>query len=101
MVWTDIEEQGLTKIIVKEDFLGSALPFTSILPVIQMSAKMGVPLPFTETVICNYLFSELNLEPPTGMITFALDTQNIKITNNKISGNLLYVSGQISINSRN
>ena len=90
-LWTDIEEQGLTKIIVKEDFLGSALPFTSILPVIQMSAKMGVPLPFTETVICNYLFSELNLEPPTGMITFALDTQNIKITNNKISGNLLSV----------
>ena len=59
--------------------------------IIQMSAKMGVPLPFTETVICNYLFSELNLEPPTGMITFALDTQNIKITNNKISGNLLSV----------
>ena len=90
-LWADIEEQGLTKIIVKEDFFGSALPFNSILPVIQMSAKMGVPLPFTETIICNYLFSELNFEPPNGMITFALDTKNIKISNNKISGDLLSV----------
>ena len=69
-LWKDIEEQGLTKIIVKEQFEGSSLPFNSILPVIQISTMMGVPLPFTETIICNYLFSELNISPPNGMITF-------------------------------
>ena len=90
-LWKDVEEQGLTKIIVKEQFEGSSLPFNSILPVIQISTMMGVPVPFTETIICNYLFSELNISPPNGMITFAVETKNIKILNNKVSGNLLSI----------
>ena len=90
-LWKDIEEQGLTKIIVKEQFEGSSLPFNSILPVIQISTMMGVPLPFTETIICNYLFSELNISPPNGMITFSVETKNIKISNNKVSGDLLSI----------
>ena len=36
-LWNDIEEQGLSKIIVKEKFNGSGLPFSFILPLIKIS----------------------------------------------------------------
>ena len=87
----DIEEIGLTQIAVKERFEGSNLSFNSILPVIQLSTKMGIPLPLTETIISNYLFSELDIKPPNGMVTFAIESKNIKILNGKISGNLFSV----------
>ena len=91
-LWKDIEEQGLTKIIVKEEFEGSNLPLIPYFLLFKYQLKWAFLLPFTETIICNYLFSELNIsEPPNGMITFAVETKNIKILNNKISGDLLSV----------
>lgn len=90
-LWKDIEEIGLTQIAVKERFEGSNLSFNSILPVIQLSTKMGIPLPLTETIISNYLFSELDIKPPNGMVTFAIESKNVKILNGKISGNLFSV----------
>ena len=90
-LWNDIEEQGLSKIIVKEKFNGSELPFSFILPIIKMSNYYGTPLPFSETILSNYLLSESDIKPPNGMVTFAVDGIDIKITNNKISGKLLSV----------
>ena len=90
-LWENIEDIGLTQIAVKEKFEGSDLSFNSILPVIQLSTKMGLPLPLTETIICNYLFSELDIKPPKGMITFAIETKNIKILNGKVSGDLFSI----------
>ena len=87
-LWNDIEEQGLSRIIVKEKFNGSGLPFSFILPLIKMSNNFGTPLPFSETIISNFLLSESDIKPPNGMVTFAMDGIDIKITNNKISGNL-------------
>ena len=87
-LWNDIEEQGLSRIIVKEQFNGSGIPFSFILPLIKMSNNFGTPLPFSETIISNFLLSESDIKPPNGMVTFAMDGIDIKITNNKISGNL-------------
>ena len=90
-LWNDLEEQGLTKIVVKDKFNGTDLPFSFILPVIQMSNNFGIPLPFSETILCNYLLSESNINPPNGIVTFATSSKNIKIANNIISGDLLSV----------
>ena len=87
-LWNDIEEQGLSRIIVKERFNGSGLPFSFILPLIKMSNNFGTPLPFSETILSNYLLSESDINPPNGIVTFATDGVDINITNNKISGNL-------------
>jgi acyl-CoA dehydrogenase len=87
-LWNDIEEQGLSRIIVKEKFNGSGLPFSFILPLIKMSNNFGTPLPFSETILSNYLLSESDINPPNGIVTFATDGVDINITNNKISGNL-------------
>ena len=90
-LWNDLEEQGLTRIVVKDKFNGTDLPFSFILPVIQMSNNFGIPLPFSETILCNYLLSESNINPPNGIVTFATSSKNIKIANNIISGDLLSV----------
>ena len=90
-LWNDLEEQGLTKVAVKDKFNGSDLLFSFIIPIIQMSNNVGTPLPFSETILCNYLLSESNIKPPNGMVTFATSSKNVKIANNQISGELLSV----------
>ena len=53
-----------------------------------MSNNFGTPLPFSETILSNYLLSESDINPPNGIVTFATDGEDVNITNNKISGNL-------------
>ena len=90
-VWNEIEEIGLPKIVVKEKFDGFNLEFASVLPIIQVSNSLGAPIPLSETILCNYILSECDINPPEGMITFANVAKNIKISGNELSGELISV----------
>jgi len=90
-LWNELEELGLPKIVVKEKFDGFELGFASVLPIIQLSNKLGAPIPLSETILCNYILSECEINPPEGMITFANVTKNIKISGNELSGELISV----------
>jgi len=78
-LWNEVEEIGLPKIVVKEKFDGFNLEFASALPIIQLSNSLGAPIPLSETILCNYILSECDINPPEGMITFANIAKNIKI----------------------
>ena len=90
-LWNEVEEIGLPKIVVKEKFDGFNLEFASVLPIIQLSNSLGAPIPLSETILCNYILSECDINPPEGMITFANATKNIKISGNELSGELISV----------
>ena len=51
-----------------------------------MSAQYGTPIPFIETIISNFLLSELNIKPENDFITLTNKTENILIKKDKISG---------------
>ena len=54
-LWDEIETQGLPRVIVKENFNGYGLPFSLILPIIQLSNNYGIPLPFSETILLSLI----------------------------------------------
>ena len=83
----EIISSELTKLLVKEDLGGAGMTLTDIIPIIQLSAQYGTPIPFIETIISNFLLSELNIKAENDFITLANKTENILIKNNKISGN--------------
>ena len=83
----EIISSELTKLLVKEDLGGAGMTLTDIIPIIQLSAQYGTPIPFIETIISNFLLSELNIKPENDFITLTNKTENILIKKDKISGN--------------
>ena len=83
----EIISSELTKLLVKEDLGGAGMTLTDIIPIIQLSAQYGTPIPFIETIISNFLLSELNIKAENDFITLTNKTENILIKKNKISGN--------------
>ena len=83
----EIISSELTKLLVKEDLGGAGMTLTDIIPIIQLSAQYGTPVPFIETIISNFLLSELNIKAENDFITLTNKTENILIKKNKISGN--------------
>ena len=63
------------------------MTLTDIIPIIQLSAQYGTPVPFIETIISNFLLSELNIKAENDFITLTNKTENILIKKDKISGN--------------
>lgn len=90
-LWNEIEQLGLPKIAVKEKFNGSGFPLSIILPIIKLSNNIGAPIPISETILSNYILSESDINPPNGILTYAMDAKNLKITGNEISGDLISV----------
>lgn len=83
----EIISSELTKLLVKEDLGGAGMTLTDIIPIIQLSAQYGTPIPFIETIISNFLLSELNIKAENDFITLTNKTENILIKKDKISGN--------------
>ena len=52
----------------------------------KLSSKYGLPLPFSETIIANYILSELNVKPLNDFSSLCYETNNITIVDNKVSG---------------
>ena len=90
-LWTKIEQLGLPKIAVKDKFNGSGLPLSSTLPIIKLSNNIGTPIHLSETILSNYILSESEINPPNGIITYAIDAKDLKIIGNEISGDLISV----------
>ena len=90
-LWSEIEQLGLPKIAVKNKFNGSGLPLSTTLPIIKLSNNIGAPIPLSETILSNYILSESDINPPSGIITYAIDVKNLKIIGNEISGELISV----------
>ena len=90
-LWSEIEQLGLPKIAVKDKFNGSGLPLSTALPIIKLSNNIGAPIPISETILSNYILSESDINPPSGIITYAIDVKNLKIIGNEISGELISV----------
>ena len=90
-LWTEVEQLGLPKIAVKDKFNGSGLPLSSTLPIIKLSNNIGAPIPLSETILSNYILSESEINPPNGIITYAIDAKNLKIIGDEISGDLISV----------
>ena len=83
----EIISSELTKLLVKEDLGGAGMTLTDIIPIIQLSAQYGTPVPFIETIISNFLLSELNIKAENDFVTLTNKTENILIKKDKISGN--------------
>ena len=83
----EIISSELTKLLVKEDLGGAGMTLNDIIPIVQLSAQYGTPIPFIETIISNFLLSELNIKPENDFITLTNKTENIIIEKDKISGN--------------
>ena len=83
----EIISSELTKLLVKEDLGGAGMTLTDIIPIVQLSAQYGTPIPFIETIISNFLLSELNIKAENDFITLTNKTENILIKKDKISGN--------------
>ena len=83
----EIISSELTKLLVKEDLGGAGMTLNDIIPIVQLSAQYGTPVPFIETIISNFLLSELNIKPENDFITLTNKTENIIIKKDKISGN--------------
>ena len=83
----EIISSELTKLLVKEDLGGAGMTLNDIIPIVQLSAQYGTPIPFIETIISNFLLSELNIKAENDFITLTNKTENILIKKNKISGN--------------
>ena len=83
----EIISSELTKLLVKEDLGGAGMTLNDIIPIVQLSAQYGTPIPFIETIISNFLLSELNIKPENDFITLTNKTENIIIKKDKISGN--------------
>ena len=83
----EITSSELTKLLVKEELGGAGMSLTDIIPIVQLSAQYGIPIPFIETILSNFLLSELNIKPENDFITLTNKTENIVIKENKISGN--------------
>ena len=90
-LWNEVEELGLPKIAVKDKFNGSGLPLSTTLPIIKLSNNIGAPIPISETILSNYILSKCDIDPPNGIITYAIDVKNLKIIGNEISGELISV----------
>ena len=75
----EIISSELTKLLVKEDLGGAGMTLTDIIPIIQLSAQYGTPVPFIETIISNFLLSELNIKAENDFITLTNKTENILI----------------------
>ena len=65
----EIISSELTKLLVKEDLGGAGMTLNDIIPIVQLSAQYGTPIPFIETIISNFLLSELNIKPENDFIT--------------------------------
>ena len=63
------------------------MTLTDIIPIVQLSSQDGTPIPFIETIISNFLLSELNIKAENDFITLTNKTENILIKKDKISGN--------------
>ena len=82
----ELKKSELTKLLMKEEFGGANFCFADIVPLIKLSAKYGLPLPFSETIIANYILSESNVKPTNDFSTLCCETSNITMVNDKVSG---------------
>tara|TARA_B100001540_G_scaffold290535_1_gene287332 strand:+ start:55 stop:1101 length:1047 start_codon:yes stop_codon:yes gene_type:complete len=82
----ELKKSELTKLLMKEEFGGANLSLGEIVPLIKLSSKYGLPLPFSETIIANYILSEFNVKPLNDFSSLCYETDNITIVDNKVSG---------------
>jgi acyl-CoA dehydrogenase len=72
-IWDKITESGLTSIGIAEEKDGSGGSYADAMSVIQVMGKYAAPIPFTETLMANWLLSACDRAfSPDRLLTIAL-----------------------------
>lgn len=84
-LWSELENLGVLSALASEEHDGVALNWSDIEPVVRAAGRHGVPVPFVETLIANWLLSQAGIAPPSGAIAIATEIFALN-ADDKISG---------------
>jgi alkylation response protein AidB-like acyl-CoA dehydrogenase len=70
-LWQALEENGLTRTWVPEEFSGVGAAFIDGFEVLRIAGQFAVPVPLAETLLAGWLLSEAGLAVPNGMLSVA------------------------------
>jgi acyl-CoA dehydrogenase len=70
-LWSALEEAGLTRAWVAEEFGGAGISIPDGFKVLRVAGSFAVPVPLAETLIAGWLLAQAGLEVPSGPLTVA------------------------------
>lgn len=88
-LWTALEENGLTRLLVSEEQGGAGASWPDALLLLSAAGRHSAPVPFAETLVASWLLSEAGLSVPDGAIT--LLEGDLTLSGNTVSGALAHV----------
>ena len=104
-LWQALEDTGLTRAAVPEDFEGAGASFSDAMAILRQAGGFAVPVPLAETLIAGWLLGQCGVTPPTGPISFAANTARTTLSLSKtslgwtVSGTLYAVSWGRHVNT--
>ncbi|MDA0654922.1 MAG: acyl-CoA/acyl-ACP dehydrogenase [Proteobacteria bacterium] len=70
-LWQALEENGLTRTWVPEEFNGAGAEIADGFEVLRVAGQFAIPLPLAETLLAGWLLAEAGLAVPDGMLSIA------------------------------
>lgn len=88
-LWTEVEANGLTRVLVPEEQGGAGATWADAAIVLKAAGEHVAPLPLAETILANWFLSEAGIEAPEGVTTL-LDG-DFTLEGGKLSGEAKHV----------
>ncbi len=81
-LWSALEENGLTRAWVPEQFNGVGANVADGFEILRIAGQFAIPVPIAETLLAGWLLSETGLNVPDGMLSIAPVNQHDTVTLN-------------------
>lgn len=91
-LWTALEENGLTKVLVSEAGGGAGAQWSDAALLIKAAGEHGAPVPFGETIVAAWLLDQAGLPVPDGAMTL-LEGGDLSLTT---QGDGFVLDGQVA-----
>ena len=92
--WAAVEDAGLHRALVPEDFGGYGVDVADALSLLRVAGEFALPLPLAETMLASWLFAGARIEIPDGPLTIAPVTKD-RLTLTKTAGGW-HLSGTVA-----
>ena len=91
-LWAQLEDSGLTRVLVTESDEGASASWSEALPVLLAASKNLTPVAFVETVLAGWILSQLGIAVPRGAMCLALPKGEVEFASHGAG----YFTGKVS-----
>lgn len=84
-LWDAVEDSGFTLAAAPESLGGADAGWAELYVIARAAGRFAVPVPLPEALLANWLLGRCGIEPQTGSVSFAADTE-LTLTDAGVSG---------------